>query len=92
MFTTARDKAKLLPSDLAKVLGVNRCTVSFWFNGRSEPHAMIRAKVEKLLAAIELAVQAGDLPIPHDVRHRERGLYLNRCLVRHLKAPDKAAA
>jgi len=92
MFTIARDHARLLPSDLAKLLGVSRCTVSFWYSGKSSPHSMIRAKVDKLLDGISRAVEAGDLPVPHDVKRRERGLYITQHLVKHLSAPLKAAA
>lgn len=85
MFSIAKEQANLLPSDIAKLLGVNRCTVSFWFSGRTTPHSMIRPKVDKLLAGIAAAVQAGDLPVPHDVTRRERGLYITRCLVKHMR-------
>ena len=74
MFTTARDDAKLLPSDLAKLLGVNRCTVSNWFGGSHSPHFLLKPKVDKLLDAIALAVKAGDLPVPYGIKRRERGL------------------
>jgi len=92
MFTTARDAAKLLPSDLAKLLRVNRCTVSFWYSGRCAPHVQLREKVNKVLDAIGRAVEAGDLPVPHGVRHRERGLYIEKAVVKHLLAKTKQAA
>lgn len=91
MFTIAKEQAKLLPSDLAKLLSINRCTVSFWYAGKTSPHAMIRAKVDRLLDAVAAAVQAGDLPVPHDISRRERGLYITQHLVKHLSAPRLAA-
>lgn len=83
MFEIAKE-AKLLPHDLAKLLKVSRITVSMWFNGHSKPHRLLTERVEKLVDAIRLAVDAGELPVPHDVSRRERGHYIQTCLKQYL--------
>ncbi len=82
MFEIAKD-ARLMPHDLAKILKINRITVSMWFNGHSKPHRFLQDRVEKLLDVIRLAVEAGDLPVPHDVTRRERAHYIQKVLSKH---------
>lgn len=84
MFDVAKD-AGVLPSDIAKHLGVHRVTVSSWFNGHNEPHRYLKDKVEKLLDAIDTAVETGELPVPRDIRARERGKYVDRVISRYLR-------
>ena len=86
MFTVARDQARLLPSDLHHLLGVSRCTVSMWFNGHHEPTPSLRSKVNKLLDAIKAGVEAGDFPVPHGIKRRERGPYVIEHLAKHLQS------
>lgn len=83
MFDVAKD-AGILPNDIAKHLGVHRVTVSSWFNGHNEPHRYLKDKVEKLLDAIDAAVETGELPVPRDIKARERGSYVDRVITKHL--------
>lgn len=53
-------------TEFAKIVGVNRVTVSTWVNGHFLPHTFIRPKVEKLLGAVNAAVKAKTLPLPDD--------------------------
>jgi transcriptional regulator with XRE-family HTH domain len=76
--------AKLRPDDLSKLLKVSRTTVSLWFNGHTKPHHLLIARVERLLQAIEDAYVAGQLPVPHDIPRRERGLYLSTTVRKHI--------
>jgi transcriptional regulator with XRE-family HTH domain len=89
MFDVAKD-AGVLPSDIAKHLGVHRVTVSSWFNGHNEPHRYLKDKVEKLLDAIDAAVEIGELPAPRDIRPRERSGYVDRIIARHLGVDEAA--
>ena len=84
--------ARLNPHELAKMLSVSRVTVSMWVNGHNKPHQLIEARVLKLLDAVKSAVDSGDLPVPFDVTRRERPHYVNKTLVRHLKARFAAQA
>jgi hypothetical protein len=79
MFEIAKE-ARLQPSDLAKLLKVNRITVSMWFNGHSRPHKLLTQRVKNLLDQIDHAVQVGTLPVPHDVTRRERSHYIQKAL------------
>lgn len=79
MFDVAKD-AGILPSDVAKFLGVHRVTVSAWFNGHNEPHRYLQDKIDKLLDAVDAAVETGELPVPRDIRPRERGTYVQNIL------------
>jgi DNA-binding XRE family transcriptional regulator len=75
MFEVVKE-AQLRPHDVAKLLGINRVTVSGWVNGHSKPHRLLANSVAKLLDALELAVRDGKLPVPHDIPRRERGHYI----------------
>ncbi len=83
MFDVAKD-AGVLPNDIAKHLGVHRVTVSSWFNGHNEPHRYLKDRVDKLLDAIDAAVETGELPVPRDIKARERGSYVDRVIAKHL--------
>jgi DNA-binding XRE family transcriptional regulator len=85
MFEIAKE-ARLQPHDLAKLLEVSRITVSMWFNGHSKPHRLLADRVEKLLDAIRQSVDAGELPVPHDVSRRERGHYIQKTVGKRLDA------
>lgn len=73
-------QAQLQPHDVAKLLHLNRITVSLWLNGHAMPHKLHREKVQKLVDAIGEAVEAGDFPVPLDITRRERGLYIRKVL------------
>jgi xylose isomerase len=79
MFEPVR-AAGLQPHDLAKLLKLSRITTSMWLNGHTEPHRLHIDKVQKLVDAIDAAVQAGSLPVPADVGRAERGLYIRKAL------------
>ena len=79
MFETAK-AARLLPHEIAKLLGVSRVTVSAWYNGHTLPHRILANRVAKLLDAIAVAVNNGALPVPHDIPRRERGHYIRTAL------------
>lgn len=85
MFETAKT-AGLRPSDISKLLGVHRVTVSLWFNGHKQPHHFLTDKVNRLLGAIDRAVDAGALPVPADKTGEERAAYLRTVVHRHLAA------
>lgn len=89
MFEVAKE-ARLQPHDMAKLLKVSRITVSMWFNGHSKPHRLLGDRVDKLLDAIRAAVEAGELPVPHDVSRRERGHYIQKVLGKHLDGEAEA--
>jgi transcriptional regulator with XRE-family HTH domain len=85
-FVVVRDVAKLRPDDVAKLLKINRVTVSQWFNGHTQPHRLLTDRVNKLLDAVALGVEAGELPVPHEISRRERGLYINKVVAPRLQA------
>lgn len=92
MFETAK-KVKLLPSDLARLLKVNRVTVSLWYNGHANPHRLLTEKVTKLLDAVRRGAQAGDLPVPAELERdrAKRRSYIQDVIVKHLKARTVSA-
>lgn len=85
MFVVAKD-ARITPNDFAKVLGVSRVTASLWFNGHNSPHHLIRKRVEETLEAIKRATDGGDFPVPYEIPRRERFLYIQKVIKRHLTA------
>lgn len=84
-FTPFR-QARLGPVDIAKLLGVSRVTVSGWLNGHAQPHHLLSTRVQGILDNVGHALEAGELPVPHDVNRRERGLYIQQVLARHSAA------
>ena len=83
MFVTAK-AARLRPDDLAKLLKVSRVTVSLWFNGHTRPHRLLADRVQKVLGAIDAAMDAGDFPVPYDIPRRERGLFVQKTVDKHI--------
>lgn len=83
MFDVAKE-ARMTPNDIAKLLRVSRVTASLWFNKHNNPHHLIRNRVERLLAAIKAGMDAGDFPIPHGIPRRERHLYVQRVIQKHI--------
>lgn len=77
-FARVRDAARLRPDDVAKLLNISRVTVSLWFNGHTQPHKLLTERVKALLDAVDLAIEGGKLPVPHEISRRERGLYIKR--------------
>jgi molybdenum cofactor biosynthesis enzyme MoaA len=87
MFELAK-KANVLPHDVAKALGLNRITVSLWYNGHSKPHRLLTDKVSSLLDAISKAVDAGELPISVDVDRRERRNEVHKVLMKYMDSAE----
>lgn len=77
-------KAGLAPSNVAKLLNLTRVTVSLWFNGHSVPHHLIERRVERLKAAVQSALKAGDLPLSDDVPRRNRHAEIAKVIHRHV--------
>jgi hypothetical protein len=93
-FVQARE-ARLTPNDFAKMLKVSRVTASCWFNNRSNPHHLIRTRVNRVLAAVNAAMESGDFPVPYEVPKRERYLYVSKTISKHLvgdSRPDDVLA
>ena len=86
MFQTVRD-AGLMPHEVARIIKVSRVTASMWLNGHTKPHRLLADKVAKFLDAVSSAVDAGDLPVPPDLKRKERAEYLTKTLVKHLSKP-----
>lgn len=87
MFELAK-KVSVQPHDFAKALGLNRSTVSLWYNGHSKPHYLLTKKVASLLDVIEKAVEAGELPISVDVDRRERRNETYKVLMKYMDSAE----
>lgn len=77
--------ARLGPADVSKVLEVSRVTVSGWFNGHTQPHHLLTRRVQRMVDSVNAAIVNGDLPIPHHVKRRERGFYIDTALAKALR-------
>lgn len=82
------ERGGLKVTEFAKILGVNRVTVSTWVNGRWNPHHLLMAKVAAMLQTVEWAVQDGTLPVPDDrsVSRADRIKMLKSVLLKARKA------
>lgn len=59
------DRAGITQAQYAKLVGVSRVSVSSWTRG-SRPRDNLRSRIALSNAALERAIEAGDLPIPAD--------------------------
>jgi hypothetical protein len=87
-FILARE-ARLTPNDFAKILRVSRVTASCWFNARCAPHHLIRSRVDRLMGAVQSAMDSGDFPVPYEIPRRERYLYVSRVLNKHMPVDNR---
>lgn len=78
-------KAGLSPADFSKLVKVHRVTVSLWINGHNNPHALLSARVTKMLDGVRRAVDAGSLPLSFDIPRRERALHIQRAVGKFVK-------
>lgn len=65
-------RAKLGPSDVSRLLHVSRVAVSLWFNGHSNPHHLIEARVGRLHDCVAACVAKKKLPVSADVSRSDR--------------------
>ncbi len=79
--------AEVGQADIARWLGVSKVAVCHWVKGTSNVDPLRVAKVEKLLAAVARAVEAGDMPVPK-IPRGDRAERLTSALVKHLKKPS----
>lgn len=77
-------KAGLSPGYVARLLNISRVSASFWFNEHSRPHKLIARRVDRLIKAIESALNIGDLPLPEDYPRREKFAEISRIIYKHL--------
>jgi transcriptional regulator with XRE-family HTH domain len=59
--------AGISQQQFASLVGVSRITINTWVTGRFTPRPTLRHRVRKALAALEDAVERGELPIYHEV-------------------------
>jgi transcriptional regulator with XRE-family HTH domain len=57
-------KAGLSQTDFSKIIGVSRVSVSKWVTGKAKPHQLHTKRITQLVTAIQMATEAGDLPLP----------------------------
>jgi hypothetical protein len=74
--------AKLLPTDLARLVGVGRVSCSYWLNGYKQPHYLHHEKVKGIVDAIAKATESGLLPVPINTMRRERAHYIKQALAK----------
>lgn len=83
--------AGLMPYEVAKLLNCGRVSVSHWYHGHHEPHAMIITRLERLSICARHARVAGQLPLKSDVSKADRypkiQLLLERQRIRHRIGP-----
>lgn len=86
-------RAGLIVEEFAKLAGVTRVAVYLWIKG-NKINAIRVPRVEKLLAAIDAAVEAGELPMdgvsPRTKHGKEfRMLQLKKIVIKHLQVTQK---
>jgi len=85
-------KAGLLVKEFSVLCGVSRISVHVWMIG-GNINPLRQAKVEKIVAAIDAAVRAGDLPLDvPDPSNASSGASMKRIqaiVIKHLKTLSK---
>ena len=76
-------RTKVTHSDLARLVDVSRVTVYNWLTGGT-PHRLIASKLTAVLAALEAAEAAGQLPVV-ERRRDERTALLQDIVAAHIK-------
>ncbi len=64
------ERAGLAPADLARLVGVSRTAVHHWQHRGVKPCKWVQPRVTKVLDAVELALEAGTLPLSPDLGRR----------------------
>lgn len=80
---TLIDKAGITQAEFAEMIGITRTTVNMWVKGKMRPNRYIRGFVGAVLASMEAAVQAGELPLTGKVPKHERAKKLSEVLNRN---------
>ncbi len=62
------ERAGITQRQYADLVGVTRVTVNFWIKGRVRPRDIVRSRIALANAALERAVEAGELPITEEVQ------------------------
>ena len=78
-------KAGITKSEFARIMKTSRTTVHSWMAGGGV-HAMIRARLVRMLTIVNDAVVAGDLPVPKDTPQKERAKAIASALKKHSTA------
>lgn len=60
------ERAGLTQTQYAELVGVTRVTVNFWVRAKVRPRDIVRSRIALANAALEKAVEAGELPVPAD--------------------------
>jgi transcriptional regulator with XRE-family HTH domain len=81
--------AGLTPADVADLLNLSRVTVSRWFNHHTEPHALLRRRVDDLLARIKNCLDTRELPLASAAKSSTRYATLRSILYGDEPAPGE---
>ena len=71
---TVIERADLRQHEFAELVPVSRVTVNIWVQGHKAPHRYILSKVKTLVAVLEAAIEAGDLPMAKSTTNRSGAL------------------
>ncbi len=77
-------KAGLTKQEFASLMKVSRTTVHNWFGGAGV-HVQVSERLEKALAVIARAVEAGDLPLPYGVTRAQRTTKIAEAIRKHAR-------
>lgn len=80
-------KAGLTKQEFAKLMKVSRTTVHNWFGGAGV-HVQVSERLDKALAVIARAVEAGDLPLPYGVVRAQRAAKIAAAIRKNAKPPQ----
>lgn len=70
-YVTILRSAGLGATDISRLLGLNRTTVSLWLSRKSRPHSLLEDKVTAFVRMSEELMAAGKLPlrgVPRSIR------------------------
>lgn len=65
-------RAGLTQAEFASLVGVTRATACLWVRGKMNPNRYIKDHVAAVVASLERAIAAGQLPLPHSTPKTRR--------------------
>lgn len=66
------EKAGISQAEFADLCGVSRVTVNLWVKGKMQPHRYLRHTVARVTEDIQVALDAGRLPVDTPFRRVEK--------------------
>lgn len=80
--------AGIKPRHVTRLVGVSRVTASNWLRGVTQPHHFVGPKAQALIDAVDSAIEAGELPVPHQLPPDEQSVRTVSVVRKYMESDD----